>query len=412
MFGLLGSGNIGNDGSLEALLTYLRTDHPDAILDVMCPGPQRVKAQYGVDGILLQWYTRYANQTSGVTAFVLKVLGKGIDVFRTASWVRRHDVVIVPGAGILETTLPLRPWGMPYALFMLCAFGRMFGTKVALVSVGANTINQRLTRWLFISAARLAFYRSYRDAQSRDAVRRQGIDTSRDAIYPDLVFALPTPPPDHGAAQTVGLGVMAYYGGNDDRRAAAGIHASYAEKIQWFSRWLVDNGRKIRLFIGDDLDESVVQEILADLRAHRPDFEPTWVVAEPTSSLGDLMRQMASVETIIATRYHNVLCALKVSKPTLSIGYAAKNESLMAEMGLAEFCQAARSLDMDLLIKQFTELEHRSAELRQTLLERNAAKTQGIEHQFAMLSTLLFSAGEPARDRAQEQGRHSRRGVG
>lgn len=30
VFGLLGSGNLGNDGSLEAVLGYLRTEHPDA----------------------------------------------------------------------------------------------------------------------------------------------------------------------------------------------------------------------------------------------------------------------------------------------------------------------------------------------------------------------------------------------
>ena len=35
----------------------------------------------------------------------------------------------------------------------------------------------------------------------------------------------------------------------------------------------------------------------------------------------------------------------------------------MAEMGLAEFCQSARSLDVDRLIEQFTELESRSAQL-------------------------------------------------
>ena len=31
-----GSGNIGNDGSLEAVINYLKADHPDAVLDVMC----------------------------------------------------------------------------------------------------------------------------------------------------------------------------------------------------------------------------------------------------------------------------------------------------------------------------------------------------------------------------------------
>ena len=116
-------------------------------------------------GHSLLWYQKYEQRASGVTAIALKVLAKGVDAFRTASWVRRHDVVIVPGMGVLEATLPLRPWQTPYAMFLLCASGRIFGTKVALVSVGANVMNQRLTRWLFSLAARLAFYRSYRDTR-------------------------------------------------------------------------------------------------------------------------------------------------------------------------------------------------------------------------------------------------------
>ena len=104
----------------------------------------------------------------------------------------------------------------------------------------------------------------------------------------------------------------------------------------------------------------MVQEILADLRAHRPDLEPMWVVAEPVTSLAELMQQMAPVGTVVAIRYHNVLCALKLCKPTISLGYARKHDLLMADMGLSEFCQFAKSLDVDRLIEQFTELESRS----------------------------------------------------
>jgi hypothetical protein len=35
LFGLFGSGNIGNDGSLEAMLRYLRTAHPDAVIQMV-----------------------------------------------------------------------------------------------------------------------------------------------------------------------------------------------------------------------------------------------------------------------------------------------------------------------------------------------------------------------------------------
>ena len=185
LFGLLGSGNSGNEASMETVLAYLREAHPDAVVDALCGGPERVRASHGIDAEPLFWYEKFEQRKTGAQAAFLKVLGKGIDTVHIASWVRRHDAVIAPGAGALETTLPQRAWGFPYALFLLAASGRLFGTKVALVSVGADLINKRTTRWLSNSTARLASYRSYRDAYSRDAMRQRGIDTSSNAVYPE-----------------------------------------------------------------------------------------------------------------------------------------------------------------------------------------------------------------------------------
>lgn len=396
LFGLLGSGNIGNDASMEVVLRYLRADHPDAIVDAMCRGPEEIRAKFGIDAVPLLWSQKYAGRVPGVAAKAVKLLGKGVDAFHTASWVRRHDAVIVPGMGALEASLPLRPWQTPYAMFLLCASGRIAGTKVAMVSVGANMISPRMTRWLFNLAARNAFYRSYRDQQSCDAMRQRGLDTSTDHVYPDLVFALPAPPFEPGDPQTVGLGVMAYYGTNDDRQQADEIHAAYVAKMQRFTRWLVDNNRKVRLFVGDSQwDDSVVQKIVADVREYRPDLDQTRVVAERVTSFADLTRAMRPVGIVVATRYHNVMCALKLEKPVISIGYAAKNAAIMADAGLADFCQHTNSLDVDRLIRQFTELESRSAEVRKTIAERNAGNARLLDQQFAELSALLFPASGP-----------------
>ena len=397
LFGLLGSANIGNEAQLESVLAYLRASHLDAVLDAMSSGPENVRAKHGIDAIPLLWYEKYEERTSGAVAVALKVLGKGIDAFRTASWVRRHDVVIVPGAGTLEAALPLRPWGVPYSMFLLSASGRLFGTKVALVSVGASAIRQRATRWLFKSAARLAFYRSYRDAQSRDLVRQWGLDTSGDPVYADLAFGVPVPPYGSGDPQTVGVGVMDYYGGNDDRRRAAEIHASYLAKMKRFTRWLIDSGYRVRLFGGDNLwDDGVVLEILEDVRAYRPDLAPDWVAAEPVSSFAELMQAIAPAGAVVATRYHNVICALKLGKPTISLGYSPKFAALMTDMGMQGFSQPADSLDVDRLIEQFMELQSRSAPLRNSLRECNAVKKQQFDQQFALLSALLFPADEAA----------------
>ena len=146
LVGLLGAGNLGNDGSLEAVLAYLGREHPHAILDFLCSGPDKLRARYGLPATRLRWYTTETQGVPGITALVakgLKVpLGMVIDAFCTASWVRRHDVVIVPGMGVLEASLPLRPWHTPYSMFLVCASGRLYGTKVAFVSVGANDIRQ------------------------------------------------------------------------------------------------------------------------------------------------------------------------------------------------------------------------------------------------------------------------------
>jgi polysaccharide pyruvyl transferase WcaK-like protein len=399
LFGNLGSGNIGNDASMEAVLRYLRADHPDAIVDAMCGGPGAVADLYDLPAIPLFWYQKYQQQASGVTSIALKALGKGIDVLRTATWVRRHDAVIVPGMGVLEASLPLRPWGFPYAMFLLCASGRLFGTKVALVSVGAGAINQRLTRWLFDAAARLAFYRSYRNVGSRDAMRQRGLDTTRDHVFPDLAFAVPAPHADSGDAQIVCVGVMAYHGSNDDRSHADEIYSAYVAGMKRFVRWLVDNGRSVRLLIGDTngSDDGVVQEILADLRKTRPDLDPSRVTAQPVATFTDVMRAMLSAGSVVAIRFHNVLAALKLCKPTIAISYSAKHDALMADMGVPEFSRPVSGLDVDLLIQQFTDLEAQSAQLRQTLTASNTTNEQLLGGQFAELSAVLFpAAAEPA----------------
>ena len=72
----------------------------------------------------------------------------------------------------------------------------------------------------------------------------------------------------------------------------------------------------------------------------------------PARTLHDVMQQMADTDIVVATRYHNVVCALRVGKPTISIGYAEKNDALLAEVGLADFCQDIERLDVDLLEAQ------------------------------------------------------------
>jgi polysaccharide pyruvyl transferase WcaK-like protein len=292
--------------------------------------------------------------------------------------------------GVLEASTPINPWGVPYALFLLSACGRIFRTKVALVSVGATVINQPAVRWFSTWAARLAYYRSYRDVRSFDAMRQRGLDVSSDRVFPDLVFAIPPASTDPGDPLTVGVGVMTYYGTNDDRARADAIHAAYTGTMTRFVQWLLDDGRNVRLFVGDTGDAEAVEEITATLRVSHPDLAPGRLVAERITTFDELMRAMAPASSVVATRYHNVMCALKLGKPAISLGYSAKNVSLMEDVGLPEYSQHANDIDFDRLIEQFTKLEGNAAQLRETIAERNAELAAKLSEQFGVLNQKLF----------------------
>ena len=345
-FGLLGSGNLGNDGSFEAVLRRVRADHPHAAVDAMCMGAERMSTQYGVPAIPLYWSTTYEARAGRLGSRLMWALDKFVDVWRTFSWVQRHDLVVVAGAGVLENSLPMRATGVPYAMFVLCASGRVARTKVALLSVGATNIKPRPTRWLRNGAARLAYYRSYRDRVSWSAMQQSGTFAQHDPVYTDLVFSLPAPRPAVGDQRLVGVGIMSYFGGGDDHRDGQQIHEDYVQAMTGFVCWLVDHGYAVRLLSGDTTkDDDVIASVITDISTRRPGLPPGKVVANPVASLGDLLEDIEPVGFVVGARYHNVVSGLRLSKPTISVGYSLKHDALMTDMGVREFAMSARSIE-------------------------------------------------------------------
>ena len=208
-------------------------------------------------------------------------------------------------------------------------------------------------------------------------------------VYPDVVFAVRIDGHEQVPDSTVGVGVMDYSGGNGDRAQGDEIRAEYVAKMASFIRWLVANGRRVRLFTSDHADGPIVADVLALVRDEYPDLSQTQVISDPVTSVAELMRQTASVGVVVATRFHNVLVSLRLGRPTIAIGYAEKHEHLMAQMGMSRYCQQARSLDVDRLIEQFTELERHTKDLRLVLAERNSVNAQLVSAEFRELSDVL-----------------------
>jgi polysaccharide pyruvyl transferase WcaK-like protein len=390
LFGQFGSGNIGNDASLEAALHFLATAHPDTAVDVMCGGPQDVQDRYGVPARALLWYS---GRASGIAASALKALVKVADSWRIVGWVRRHDVVIIPGMGVFEGSLPAPPWSEPLRLFLVSLSGRVFGTRVGYVSVGADDAMRRPTRWLFTQAARLATYCSCRDSRSREVLCGWGVDTAGIPVYPDLAFALPVPPPQVADPKVVCVGVMEYHGGDDDQGREETIRDAYITEMTLFVRCLLQAGREVRLLVGDanGSDDTVIQEIMANIRQSMPGTGEGRLVAWPAVSLADILAAMRSADSVVAIRFHNVVAALMLGKPTIAISYGAKHQSLMEDFGIAEFCTPVKTLDHERLASLFTRLSDNAAHLRAMLIERKAVSEQLLAEQFTGISGTLIN---------------------
>lgn len=401
LFGLIGSGNLGNDASMEVVLTHLRGQFPDVVVDAMCMGPARVR-QYGIDGIPMLWSRELAAGKPRLVAVAIRGAGKLVDVFRTLRWVRRHDLVVVPGMGVLDASLPLRATGTPYAVFLLGLAGRLTRTRVALLSVGASIGSQRLVRWLFATGARLAAYRSFRDEASRRALAEHGVDTSADAVFTDLVFARPMPDPRLGDPRMVGVGIMAYGGGPDDRRHARQISEHYLRTMTSFTDWLLHHGYRVRLVWGDDVDQPAVDAVVAGVHQQWPGLDTASFTIGRLSNLADVVDMFSEVGAVVGTRFHTVLSALRLGKPTISVGYGEKHTQLMASMGVERFSLSARHIDHTALVETFVTLEAAAPDVREVLAERNAAMTAAARRQLAELSTLVEHCPRP--DNGREGG--------
>ena len=190
---------------------------------------------------------------------------------------------------------------------------------------------------------------------------------------------------------------MAYHGTNDDRRQADEIYASYIEKMSPSSGGWSTAVARSGCSWGTPATTRACRRSWRTLRAQRPDLEP-----DPgRRGTGHFFCRTDASNGARRHRRRDPLsqCDLRAQarQAHISLGYAEKNIALMADAGLSEFCQSTNSLDVDLLIQQFTELENRSAQLRQTIAERNVTNAQLLDDQFAELSAILFPADEPAR---------------
>ena len=102
-------------------------------------------------------------------------------------------------------------------------------------------------------------------------------------------------------------------------------------------------------------------------------------------TVADLIGQIESTDIVVATRFHNVLLALMRQKPVISISYNRKNDSLMAEVGLGDYCLHVRDFDVRELIAKFAGIVMKADEVKPRLGDRTKSFRMALEEQYRLI---------------------------
>ncbi|MGH8825060.1 MAG: polysaccharide pyruvyl transferase family protein [Jiangellaceae bacterium] len=349
-YGYLGSGNIGNDATFETVLAWLGSAHPDVEARCITIAPAEMSARYGVPSVPLSW-SPSAPSGNRVTGASGKLLGRLLDVPRSFALAGSVDAVVVPGMGVLEEKLGVRPWGLPLWLFLIAAACRLRRRPFVLLDVGAEWAANPVTRRLYVATVGLATHVSYRDGPSAAAMRRAGA-RAPEAVAPDLVFAHPAATLAEPESGLLVVGVMAYYGRGDDPVRGADVRRTYVAAMAEAMARFADAGDRVVLVGGDRVDIDVARDVRAAVLTARPTLPDDAVLVRDVATFTELTDEMMRADVVIASRFHNLICALRLARPTVSVGYAKKNRHLMQALGLDGYCQDIEHLDADRLVAQ------------------------------------------------------------
>ncbi|HEY6793314.1 MAG TPA: polysaccharide pyruvyl transferase family protein [Kineosporiaceae bacterium] len=396
LYGFLGAGNIGNDASMEAVLAWLHDRHPEIAVSGITISPETLRERYRLPATWLAWYQAHPGRPR--PADVLgKLFGRLLDVPRSLLLVGRVDAVVVPGMGVLEESLGVTPWGLPLWMFLISAACRVRRRPFVLLAVGAEPVRHRITRLLFAATVRLASHVSYRDIWSREAMRANGVDACH-PVVPDLAFAHPSPADADPRPGTVVVGVIAYSG--EGAGAGPDVLDQYVRTMADVVERLAADGDRVVLVGGDRVDEPVAARVAEAVLAARPELGDAVTVPE-VDGFAALSSELARAEVVVASRFHNLIAAVRLGRPVVSVGYAAKSARLMDGLGLAEYCQDVADVDGARLLEQIRRARAAGDDITQQI----RAKTSGYELQVTSLLEQLERVGarraryHPARSR-------------
>jgi polysaccharide pyruvyl transferase WcaK-like protein len=365
ILGLFGSPNLGNEATFGAFVHNIRQRLPGLRFVCVAARQSSVESEHGIPRLELDplpvarhfWRLRPAGLRHAA-ADLGQRLTEGSRARRAEALLDGVCALTMPGTGVIDD-FGQSPLDMPAHLDRWTAAAQRRGIDISFLSIGVSRVQSAASRTRFARSLARADYCSYRDAAS---VRNAGAlgATSGAGIYPDLAFSLPTSPAappayGHNTPLRIGIGVMGYYGWNRPDDEGRRIYATYLDKLCELVGGALDDGHEVRLLTGDTrADDATVADVAA--RCGRRRGAAQRLYAPSIRSYHDVLAEISATDLVVATRFHNVLLALKLARPTISIGYSDKNDALLADFGLADYAHAIERFDVAAVLEQMRRL--------------------------------------------------------
>jgi polysaccharide pyruvyl transferase WcaK-like protein len=363
---------------------------PDA--HVFCIGaePAAVKADYGIDAVAIDPDDaatpapphRRSRIAKAWRILVSHAPALAADFIRMLRTVGKGTTLSITGTGVLESDTASPNWLMRMLLWELAA--RLRGGRVVFVSIGTDRATSRLSRWLIRAVLGVADYVSYRDLRSMRCMTADGVNTRSHHIVPDLAFSLPAgllpaaAPPSAEPAD-VGVGVVDATKFPDDAR-----YREYLRQLAQFIDWLLAQGRRVCLLHGDGkYDERTIDDLRHELAQRGIGRDDPRLRAPTLRRTRDLLREIATLDVVVASRFHNIILSLLLGRPVIALSYHSKFAALLEGFSMDQFCIELPEFNVEKLTQRFVELSSDLAARARSIAEATSLLRPALQQQYA-----------------------------
>jgi len=401
-FGVFGNQNLGNECTLEATMYNIHMALPDATFICLCTVPEDTELRHNIPAFVAHreypaWLDSqlWSGRRSRCMKFLRRILFRiPLELIHWANGfkvMKGSQMLIVPGTQVVSDYMT-GPFNWPYDIFKWAIIAKLCRAKVLFLNIGVGPIYHPLSRWFIKASLNLSDYRSYRDIASKQYVEKTVTCRSCDAVYPDLAFSLQSTllPACQNVSKprlVFGVGLKDYLGreGLRDRHNNR-AYRDYLNTLGDLVAWLCERKYVVRLIIGDVLYDSDVEQDFMELLHERGLMNKDGqIVSEPVFTVKQLLSQIAAIDFLVTSRFHNVVLALMLDKPVVCLSDHRKLDSLMTDIGLTEYCLPLANLDFDDLIERLVKLEKNAAALRPYIKQKTEEYRRTLDEQYSLI---------------------------